>query len=254
MGTETIDILGFPATTLTREEILHRVNAWIDERNRCHHLMALNPIKVCRAQHETELSRHIHAADLVYPDAYGIAWAMSRFSGKKFHPIPGCDLLLELLQSRQNRTTTVYLVGSRDEVVREAARKLSERFPHVQVLGTHAGYFVSLDDEHSVLQSIVTTMPDAVFVGMGALVQEDWIERIRRACEDRGAVIPLLMGVGGSFDAITGTVRRPPRWMLNLHLEWLFRLLQQPFRAPRMMALPRFAMQVLSKQFLRLGH
>ena len=103
------------------------------------------------------------------------------------------------------------------------------------------------------LHDILKKKPDIVFVGMGALVQENLIMKIKNYCDSQQLVIPLLMGVGGSFDAITGAVPRPPRWMLTMHLEWFFRLLQQPLRAPRMLALPHFALLVLGKKWFKLS-
>lgn len=253
-GDHTIDVLGFPTTTLSRNEILGYLTTWIHERRKSHHVMALNPIKVCRAQNEKLLSDHIRDADLVYPDAFGIAWAMRQHSDRHYEPIPGCDLMLDLVHAAATSGYPVYLLGATDTIVQQAADEFLNREPRLKIAGYHSGFFKDRADEEAAVNDILAAKPDIVFVGMGALIQENWIRRIQTACAEAGMVIPILMGVGGSFDAITGAVRRPPRWMLNLHLEWFFRLLQQPFRAPRMLALPRFAFQVLKSKFFTFQH
>jgi N-acetylglucosaminyldiphosphoundecaprenol N-acetyl-beta-D-mannosaminyltransferase len=253
-GPQTIDVLGFATTTLSRTAILEQITSWIRERRDSHHVMALNPIKVCRAQKEKQLSEHIREADLVYPDAFGIAWAMRQRSGRHHDPIPGCDLMLELIHTSAMEGYSIYLLGATDAVVQQAQNEMLRLEPKLKIVGHHSGFFKNREDEELTLKTIVSAGPDIVFVGMGALIQENWIRRIQIACRTAGVVIPVLMGVGGSFDAITGTVRRPPRWMLNLHLEWFFRLLQQPLRAPRMLALPRFAFRVLKARFFTFQH
>lgn len=248
----TLSILGFPTTDMTEKEIIHTVRQWLSQRDQSRHLMALNPIKVCRARKEPALAQHIFEADLVYPDAFGIAWAMRRYGRKKHQPIPGCDLMMAFIRIAAENHYSVYLIGSQQDVIEKAKNLLLSDFPSLKISGIRNGYFQKEEDYQKLLEQLAQSKPDMVFVGMGALIQENLVKRIRDFCTTSGLVIPLLMGVGGSFDAITNTVRRPPRWMLALHLEWLFRLLQQPFRAPRMLALPHFALLVLAKKWLKM--
>ncbi len=244
----TVNILGFQVTTLSREEMLELAHRWIRERRASHHLMALNPIKVCRARNEPVLARHIQDADLVYPDAYGIAWAMKKFSGKKYPTIPGCDLMLDIMDLASKNSLRVFLLGSTPPVLADACALFQKLFTGANIAGVRHGFFTNDEEKRKVTDDILACEPDILFVGMGALIQENWITRISDAAMENNTVIPLCMGVGGSFDAVTGHVARPPRWMLRMHLEWLFRLLQQPFRAPRMFALPHFALLVLAKR------
>ncbi|NUM82470.1 WecB/TagA/CpsF family glycosyltransferase [bacterium] len=250
---KTINILGFHTATLTRNEILDLVKRWIIRHDACHHLMALNPIKVCRARKEPDLALHIHEAELVYPDAYGIAWAMRRFSKKKYKPIPGCDLMLDILRLAAENQFAIYLVGASQDILEKTRDLFLSHYPNLAITGIRNGYFKNQTEKITAAKEVVSAKPDIVFVAMGAKIQEDLIKLIRMEARQQGTSIPLLMGVGGSFDAVTNNVPRPPRWMLNMHLEWLFRLLQQPFRAPRMMALPKFALLTLGKKYLKLN-
>jgi N-acetylglucosaminyldiphosphoundecaprenol N-acetyl-beta-D-mannosaminyltransferase len=247
---ETVNVLGFPTSTLDRDRLLETVRGWIQDRSQSRHLMALNPIKVCRARKERALAEHIFNADLVYPDAFGISWAMRRITGRPFEAIPGCDLMYDIMNLASTNGWRVFLLGATERTVQETRRHFENRYPGARIVGARNGYFQSESEKVSALTSIAESRPDVVFVGMGALVQEEWIARIATAARESNVVIPLLMGVGGSFDAVTGNVPRPPQWMLRVHLEWLFRLIQQPFRAPRMVAIPKFALLVLAKKYL----
>ncbi len=249
---KTIDILGFPTSRNSATEIVETVKGWLSDNRQSRHLMALNPIKVCRARKEPALAKHILEADLVYPDAFGIAWAMRRFGKKKYHPIPGCDLMIKFMQIAAETGYKVYLIGSKQNVIEKAKTQLQDDFPGLCIAGIRNGYFSLDKDYDELMNELKTFKPQMVFVGMGALIQENLIQRIKKYCDEHQFAIPLLMGVGGSFDAITGTVPRPPKWMLALHLEWFFRLLQQPLRAPRMLALPKFTFLVLGKKWLKL--
>ncbi len=247
---KTINVLGFHTSTLTRQEILQTVRQWITARTGSYHLMALNPIKVCRARKENDLADRIRSADILYPDAFGIAWAMSTFSGKKYPTIPGCDLMYDLMRMASENKCRVYLLGANEATVRQTAEIFRRDYPGANIVGLRNGYFKDDQEKQDTLNDIIRLSPDIVFVAMGALIQENWIEAIRGKARENSSVVPVCMGVGGSFDAVTGNVPRPPRWMLRMHLEWLFRLLQQPFRAPRMLALPHFALLVLAKKLL----
>ncbi|MBL7996221.1 WecB/TagA/CpsF family glycosyltransferase [bacterium] len=249
---ETINVLGFHTSILSREDILKAVTRWVTDRKNSNHLMALNPIKVCRARKEELLAQHIVNADLLYPDAYGIAWAMTQFSGTKYPTIPGCDLMCDIMKLASKNKNSVFLLGGSQAIVEKAKVLFQREYPGAAIVGIRNGYFKNDDDMQSTLSDIMTIKPDIVFVAMGALIQENWIEMIRTKARQQSLVIPVCMGVGGSFDAITGNVPRPPAWMLRLHLEWLFRLFQQPFRAPRMLALPQFALLVLAKKIFKI--
>lgn len=251
-GAETIQVLGFPTTSQDRAAIIRTVEKWISDGDESHHLMALNPIKVYRARKEAELAAHILDADLVYPDGVGISWAMSLFTGKPFRPIPGCDLMFDLMALASANANRVFLFGASEPVVAKTREVFHKQFPGARIVGIRHGFFNNEEERAEATRQILAANPDMVFVAMGARIQEDWIGRLKETAGRQGVVIPLLMGVGGSFDAATGELPRPPKWMLKWHLEWLSRLLRQPTRIIRMSALPVYAMLVLGKHYLRL--
>lgn len=184
------------------------------------------------------LKQALAFADLSVGDGVGVLWA-SRFLGR---PLPekvnGIDLMLELLKEAGKRSLRVYLIGAREEVVAAAAKRIRTDMG-VNVVGYHHGYFGS-DDEADILLSIRESSPHIIFVGMGSPRQELWMHK----CVGR---IPrgVMMGVGGSLDVISGAKPRAPRTVQQLGLEWLYRLIREPWRARRMTALPRFVLAVV---------
>lgn len=238
------ELLGLPLDLVRREDLLVAVPHLI-RSGRPHHLVALNPIKVMRADHEPELRDLIRNATCVFPDATGIAWAVRMLEGRRLPVLPGCELMEDLLELADRRHYRVFLVGARPEVIRQMRRRLAERLPGLEVAGAFDGYFAAAEQPR-LARKAVQAKPDMLFVGMGARRQEAFLRAV-----DAAGGVPVMMAVGGSFDAYVGAVARPPRWLRRLHLEWLYRLVRQPFRAPRMVALPRFACRVLQARFLR---
>jgi len=120
---------------------------------------------------------------------------------------------------------------------------LQARYPGLIVAGTFAGSPRPEDAPH-ILERLRKARPDLLFVAYGAPQQDLWIARYQ---PELG--IPVAMGVGGAFDFIAGVVPRAPRWMREIGLEWLYRLIRQPWRWRRMLALPRFVLAVLAARY-----
>jgi len=183
--------------------------------------------------------RVMEQAELIVPDGAGIVWA-SRFAGD---PVPervaGFDLMHELLREGERRRWSAYLLGARQDVVEEVARRLAERYPLVRIAAFRNGYF-GPEEDAAVVAAIREAAPDLLFVARDALTtQEPWIARFK---QELG--VPVMMGVGGSFDVIAGRTKRAPVLFQKLGLEWFYRLIRQPSRAGRMAALPRFVLKV----------
>ncbi|MHC4549319.1 MAG: WecB/TagA/CpsF family glycosyltransferase [Planctomycetota bacterium] len=235
-------LLGLPVDLVGREEILRAVPAMV-RSGRSHHLVALNPIKVMRAQKESDLRAGIQEAALVYPDAVGISWALRVLYEDRVPVLPGCELMADLFRLADRQRLRVFLVGALPEVLSRVCARLGREHPGLRLAGAHHGYF--RDQERAdLIARLLAAQPDLLFVALGARRQETFV----RAVEAAG-VVPVIMTVGGSFDAYAGAVPRAPRWLLRLRLEWLYRLVRQPFRAPRMLALPRFACRVLRLRY-----
>jgi len=137
----------------------------------------------------------------------------------------------------------LYLLGAAEGVAAAAADELQVRFPGLQVAGAQAGSPFPEEDQR-LADDIRRTNPQLLFVAYGAPQQEKWIAR---NLEHLG--VPLAMGVGGALDFISGEAKRAPQWAQGIGLEWLHRLICQPRRWRRMLALPRFVWLVLRERY-----
>lgn len=235
-------LLGLPVDLVGREELLQAIPE-MARRGGCHHLLALNPIKVMRAMEEPDLRAAIEEAAVVYPDGVGITWALRVLHGVRLAPVPGCELMEDVLRLAGRERWRVFLVGARPEVLGGVEERLAREIPRLEVAGTMHGYFPDAERE-AVTARVIAARPHLLLVAMGAARQEAFVRAVAAA-----GGVPLVLTVGGSLDAYAGFLPRPPRFLLRLRLEWLYRLVRQPFRAPRMLALPRFACRVLRLRY-----
>ena len=121
---------------------------------------------------------------------------------------------------------------------------LNARHPGLRIVGTYAGS-PSVEEEDAIVARVRAVQPDMLFVAYGAPRQDLWIRRNLQRLE-----VPVCMGIGGTLDFVAGVAKRAPRWMRRVGLEWLYRLVQQPWRWRRMMVLPKFAWLVFTSRFV----
>lgn len=238
-----VRILGVPVDPVTMEEAVMVVDDFIDRyrSDGCSRLVLTpNPEIIQTARRDGELMEVLQEADLAVADGAGILWAARVLGLPVPERIPGIDLMERLLLLSARKGYRVFFLGSRPPVVEQAAMAAMARYPGLTVAGWRHGYFRP-EEEGSAIRAIRAARPDLLFTGMGAPRDQKWLGRNRKKLN-----VPVSMGVGGSFDVMAGSVRRAPFWMRRVHLEWLFRLLQQPSRWRRMLALPRFARDVWS--------
>jgi len=188
----------------------------------------------------------LNRAGLVTPDGIGVVYASKILK----HPLPervsGFDLANELLKKCAPLGKTLYLFGGKPGVAERAAKKITELYPGINIVGISDGYFDE-EKEAKIIEDINEKNPDILFVCLGFPKQECWID----AHKDINAKI--AMGIGGSLDVFAGEVKRAPKFFQKCGLEWFYRLVKQPSRFIRMLALPKFGLTVLfhGKKFLK---
>ena len=231
---EILSVMGLPVYKASHEE--GGYVGWLNHRIMQHkgaHVVTLNAEMCMQAQENPQLSSFIRQADLVTPDGSGIELYFRLLGGHAMPRYPGIELAADLLQSLGPQTKVAFY-GGKPEVVEKAAAYWRGRSPQLNLVIVQHGYAkdVALDDFINQLQS---TQPDLIFVGLGVPRQEFWIAEHRHLSPNA-----VWIGVGGSYDIWSGTKVRAPQWMQNMHLEWLYRLYQEPWRWRRMLALPHF--------------
>lgn len=209
----------------------------IDE-GRAASIATANAEMVMRAQTDRELAHILQHADLVVPDGAGVLWAAEQ-QGKKFKErVTGVDLACSLLQEAAARQTPVYLFGGAPGIAEQAAANVQQQIGSLHIAGTHSGFF-SADEEKDIIEDIRSQGTRILLVALGVPKQEKWIS------EHLYELGPCVcMGVGGTFDVLAGKAARAPKWMQDNRLEWLYRLLKEPTRFKRMLALPKFVAAV----------
>ncbi|TMF33069.1 MAG: WecB/TagA/CpsF family glycosyltransferase [Chloroflexi bacterium] len=203
------------------------------------HLVAtVNPEFVMRARKDSEFARVLESAALCLPDGTGVVWAARRQGCELREPVAGVDLVQPLAAMCARRGFRLFLLGAAPGVAAELAATLRDANLGLEV-AAHAGSPDPSDDVESV-HRIHDHRAQVLLVAYGAPTQELWFDRLK----DRLGV-SVAVGVGGSFDYLTGRVPRPPAWMRRAGLEWLGRLALQPWRIRRMAVLPMYALKVL---------
>ncbi len=235
----TRNILGVTIHALSQRQVLDYLAETALKQGRQQVVATANAEMVMLAKEDAAFGALLAAADLVVPDGAGVVWAARHQGNPVPERVPGVDLTQALLAYASKNGKKVFFFGAAPGVAEEAARRACKRFPGLVVAGTRDGYF-SAADSPRIVAMINESGADLLFVALGVPKQEQWIQANRAALAPR-----VVMGVGGTLDVMAGRVKRAPVWMQRTSLEWLYRLLCQPSRFIRMLALPRFAMAVL---------
>lgn len=231
-------VLGFPVDAVTVPEAVDRVATAIRESGSLQ-VVTINAEMAMQGQADPEFGAILKDSGLVLPDGSGVVWAIKR-QGKPVTKLAGVEFVGHVAQWCAREGKSLFLFGSGEGIAAAAAAKLQERYPGLRIAGTRSGFFTP-DEEPVVLEQIRAASPDVLFVALGVPRQEKWIAKHQKALG-----VPVAMGVGGSFDVLANRVKRAPVGFQRLHLEWLYRLIQEPWRWKRMSStLPRFAWLVM---------
>ncbi|MBO5883745.1 MAG: WecB/TagA/CpsF family glycosyltransferase [Clostridia bacterium] len=210
-----------------------------------HVIFTPNSLILLRASKSAPDRRILNSADLLLPDGAGVIIA-SRFLG---YPInkrrTGIDTAEELLAFAEKNSLSVFLLGGKKGVASPAAKNLKQRFPGLQIAGTHHGYFNKNGQENQkVIDMINRVSPDILFVCFGYPMQERWIYENK----DKLHSVKLLMGLGGSLDVWSGRIKRAPIQIQKMNFEWLWRMLQEPRRIKDVALLSIFFIKVAEQK------
>ncbi|MDI3546927.1 MAG: N-acetylglucosaminyldiphosphoundecaprenol N-acetyl-beta-D-mannosaminyltransferase [Halanaerobiales bacterium] len=235
---DQVDILGVKVNKVNMGQAKDRVVEFIEGGRQGRMIVTPNSEMIVMAREDPELRAILNQADLSVPDGAGVVLASRIFKDPVPERVAGFDLMKELFSLAVINNYSIYLLGGKPGIVETAGQKIREEFPTLNLCGSHHGY---LDKRllEEVINEINGLEPDLLFIGMGVPLQEKFLAQNLHRLKVR-----VAMTVGGAFDVLAGRVNRAPLWMQRMHLEWLFRLLQEPSRLGRMLALPRFVILV----------
>ena len=197
-------VAGVYVDNLSEDETLARIDELI-ESGGSHYMTVVNAAKAVAARSDTRLRERLDKAAIVTADGMSVVWA-SRLLGKPLKQrVTGIDLFERLVGHAAQRGLSVYFLGARDASVRGVVSHFTSRFADLRVAGYRNGYF-DPSESIDVADAVRRSCADLLFVAMGSPAQENWIERHLEATGVRFA-----LGVGGSFDHLSGLQRRAPR-------------------------------------------
>lgn len=225
-------------TYFENESSLKRFISQIIKNNQPTQITTLNSLMYLSAYRDSEI-REIMKKSLLVPDSFGVVLAIYFFCGKLIKRLSGIDLMLKMLEIADKDNYKVYLLGSKADVIKTAVKNIKKRFQNLKLVGWHDGFSFT----ENIIDEINSKEPDMLFVGLGMSKQEKWIDRNLEKLN-----VKIAMGVGGAFDVISQKLRRAPPIFCAIGLEWLFRLLQEPWRIKRIINLPLFVLRILTKR------
>lgn len=189
----------------------------------------------------------VNSADLVIPDGIGLIYGSKIRKKPLKERVTGFDLSMELLKIAEEDGYSLYLLGGKPGISEKAAKNIKIKFPALNIKGYHHGYFKGThlgmpghEEEKKVIEEINKLKPDVIFLGLGFPKQELWIEENKDKINSR-----IIIGNGGVMDILSGNSKRAPKIFIKLNLEWLYRLLSEPSRIKRQMAIPKFILNIL---------
>lgn len=219
--TRVVELFGLPFDVLDMEQTVQVVREMVSVGTPHQHVV-VNAAKLVELDRDPALAAVIRKCDLVNADGVSIVWA-SKVLGK---PLPervaGIDLFERLVASAAADGRSVFFLGARAEVVEDVVSVLSRRHPDLVVAGHRDGFW---DDDAAIIAEVRAAAPDYLFLAIPSPRKEFWLNE---HLMDLG--VPFVMGVGGSFDVVAGRVRRAPRWVQRIGMEWSWRLAQEPRR------------------------
>ncbi|MDU1323067.1 MAG: WecB/TagA/CpsF family glycosyltransferase [Clostridium botulinum] len=233
------EMLGYSIFNGSKEELLN-----IIDKYKKVNIISGNPEVLYNGLNNEELFKNFTDKDsIIIPDGVGVVLASKIIKSPVKEKIAGIELMDGILKKCNENGKAVYLLGTTEDVLKECEKKLLIKYRNLNIIGKHNGFF-DMDNCKDILEDIKESKPYALFIAMGCPRQEKFISKYmdKLPCK-------IYMGVGGSFDVFAGKVKRAPRWMIDCNLEWLYRVVKEPYRIKRLASIPKFLLKVaLNKQ------
>jgi N-acetylglucosaminyldiphosphoundecaprenol N-acetyl-beta-D-mannosaminyltransferase len=219
-----IQILNTTIDNFSMKETLEIIDKRIASQQSLHHVV-VNAGKIVAMQDDAQLMQSVNEADLINADGQAVVWA-SKILGKPLKErVAGIDLMSSLVEMAHTKGYKIFFLGAKQEVLKKVVQNYSQQYSNNIIAGYRNGYF-SREDEKEIAQQIADSGAQILFVAISSPTKENFLYKHRQNLSK----VNFVMGVGGSFDVVSGLVKRAPKWMQNTGLEWLYRLLQEPQR------------------------
>lgn len=218
-----VTILNTVIDVLSFEETVELVEQYVLTKTPLH-LLGVNADKINEVNENELMKEIVNKCGIINADGVSVLMAAKFLNKPLPERVAGIDLMQRLVAISEEKGYSVYLLGAKQEVVEKTAEVILSRHPLLKMAGFHNGYFKE-EEWELISQELKEKKPDFVFVGISSPLKEYLIEYLQNQ-----GLTSVFMGVGGSFDVISGNIRRAPGWMRKAGLEWLFRMMQEPKR------------------------
>ncbi len=234
---KTINILGVDIDKVTEKEALAAFEGFL-EGEHCSQIVTLNPEMIIEAQKNKEFYDLLLDSELVFPDGIGLVYASKIKHQPLEERVTGIDFSRKALELLAEKKATAFFLGAKPGIAEAAAKKLEAEIPGLKVVGARDGYFKP-EEEVSIIEKINASGADFLCLALGSPKQEFFAHKYKDQLKCKVAI-----GIGGSFDVWSGTLKRAPKFYIDNNIEWLYRLIQEPSRIGRMVKLPLFLLKV----------
>lgn len=230
-------ILSYDVFKGSKESLLR----YIDKFDKVH-IISGNPEVLYNGLNNNSLYENfIKENSIIIPDGVGTVLASKIVKNPVKEKIAGVEFVESLFQKFEKENKSVFLLGAKKSTLDKCIQILNKKYSKLNIVGKRDGYF-NIEDCEDLIDKINEIKPYALFVAMGSPKQESFIIKYMDRLN-----VKVFMGVGGSFDVISGEVTRAPKWMIKLGLEWLYRVLKEPFRIKRLSSIPKFLFKVIKE-------
>ena len=219
-----IDFLGIPIAVVTMQETLDKIEKCIEANQQIHHSV-VNAGKVVLMQKNADLKKSVLDADLINADGQAIVWAASFLGMYLPERVAGIDLMENLVALSFKKGYKCFFFGAQDRVVNKLIHKYSKLYSKEIIAGFRGGFYNSVD-EKDIVNEIASSGANILFVAMSSPKKEIFLNIFKYQLRN----INFIMGVGGSFDVVSGEIKRAPIFMQKNGFEWLYRLIKEPSR------------------------
>ena len=223
MQKDRIKILNCPIDTFTMQETIDKIDKSIQEKKQLQHVV-VNVAKLVYMQKDKELYNSVVESDIINPDGQAVVWASKFLRQPLPERVSGIDVMQNLVELAFKKKYKIFFFGAKEEVVKSVVDKYTSLYNQDIIAGYRNGYF-GKNEEENIAKEIGQSGADILFVAISSPTKEIFLNKYKDIIS-----IPFIMGVGGSFDVVSGKVKRAPLWMQRYGLEWFYRFLQEPRR------------------------
>lgn len=218
-----INLCNIPVDALTMQQTVSLIDKAIEERRPVHHVV-INAAKVVNAQKDAALKESIVSCDIINADGQAVVWASRFLKVPLPERVAGIDLMENLVKLGAEKKYRIFFLGAKEEVVKKVVDVYTKMYSKDIIAGYRNGYFTK-EEEAIVATQIADSGASILFVAMSSPKKEIFLNTYKNLIQT-----PFIMGVGGSFDVVSGLVKRAPVWMQKSGLEWFYRVIQEPGR------------------------